>query len=191
MMQIHEHKITTKGKMKMKKWKLLLATIIATAAMSMTAFAGQWKQDGAGWWYQNDDGSYAVKVMGKIGNYWYYFDATGYMKTGNYQFTDGWYSFREDGTCSNPTSSLDGTPVGGPAEGWIRCNDKTALTLLEIADGRITYFNGMYWSSPDYVNNLKEIANQDTVTRTPTNTLQPGTIVDFDKGTYTNSDDDE
>lgn len=70
----------------MKKRLIVLSMSIAMAiSMSMTAFAGQWQQDTAGWWYQNDDGSY-------FNNGWqwidsdgdglaecYYFDTNGYM----------------------------------------------------------------------------------------------------------------
>ena len=37
----------------------------------------------------------------------------------------------------------------------------------------------MYWASPEYFANLKELAESDTVTRAPQNTLTPDTIVDF------------
>ncbi len=42
----------------MNKTKLLITSVILTTAISITAFAGQWKQDIVGWWYQNDDGCY-------------------------------------------------------------------------------------------------------------------------------------
>lgn len=38
--------------------KLLLATIVLTATMSMTAYAGEWQKDEYGWKYQKDDGTY-------------------------------------------------------------------------------------------------------------------------------------
>ena len=164
----------------MNKLKLLIVTAILTSAMSITAFAGQWKQDNVGWWYQNDDGSYAANVLKQIEGPWYYFDGTGYMKTGDFQLTDGWYSFREDGTCSNPTSQTTGYPVGAPAVGWVECTDKTVSTLQEIKDGRIVFYNDMYWASPEYVNELKNLADRDIVTRQPTNTLTPGAKINFD-----------
>ena len=42
----------------MKKVKLFFAVGVASAVLSMTSFAGEWKQDASGWWYQNDDGSF-------------------------------------------------------------------------------------------------------------------------------------
>ncbi len=63
----------------MRKIKLVVATIIATAVMSMTAFAGQWKQDTTGWWYQNDNGSYPINCWQDINGKQYYFNEPGYM----------------------------------------------------------------------------------------------------------------
>lgn len=160
----------------MNKIKLLITSVILTAAMSITAFAGQWKQDSVGWWYQNDDGSFSANVIKQIGGSWYYFDGSGYMKIGDYQLSDGWYNFREDGTCSNPTSQVTGSPVGAPGVGWVECTDKTASLLQEIADGRVVYFNDMYWASPDYVKELKNLAERDVVTRETNNILKPGVI---------------
>lgn len=49
-----------KEEKRMKKTKLLFATLGVSAILSMTSFAGEWKQDNTGWWYQNDDGTYPV-----------------------------------------------------------------------------------------------------------------------------------
>lgn len=63
----------------MKKLKLLITTVIISTVMSMTVFAGQWKQDTAGWWYQNDDGSYSTDCWQNIEGKQYYFNESGYM----------------------------------------------------------------------------------------------------------------
>ena len=68
----------------MKREKVLAASILLAVSMSGTAFAGEWKQDSIGWWYQNDDGSYPSNTWQWIdGNYdgiaeSYFFDANGY-----------------------------------------------------------------------------------------------------------------
>ena len=68
--------------------KLLKAFGLAaglTITMSVTAFAGQWREDADGWWWQEDDGSYAVSSWQWLdGNQdgvaeCYYFDGNGYM----------------------------------------------------------------------------------------------------------------
>ena len=48
---------------------------------SMTSFAGEWKQDASGWWYQNDDGSYPTNTWKEINGKQYYFDNNGYILT--------------------------------------------------------------------------------------------------------------
>lgn len=58
--------------------KLLLATIVLTATMGLTAQAAEWQQDTAGWWYEQDGGGYATGwnwIDGKC----YYFADNGYM----------------------------------------------------------------------------------------------------------------
>lgn len=59
--------------------KLFLTTAALTLMLSMTAFAGQWKQDSKGWWYQNDDGSFYQNGWQSINGKYYYFTADGYM----------------------------------------------------------------------------------------------------------------
>lgn len=49
--------------------------------MCMTTFAGEWKQDATGWWYQNDDGGYPVSTWQEIDGKQYYFNENGYLLT--------------------------------------------------------------------------------------------------------------
>lgn len=84
-----------------KKVKQLFSGIVVMSmvfAINMTVFAGQWKHDGLGWWYQNDDGSYpagAWKWIDSDGDgisECYYFYSDGYMAYNNdiegYQLND-------------------------------------------------------------------------------------------------------
>lgn len=84
----------------MKKAKILIAATILSASMSMVAFAGEWKQDAIGWWYQNDDGTYLSSTWYQENDKWYYFNKDGYMVTGWLHFTDTdkYYYFEEDGS---------------------------------------------------------------------------------------------
>lgn len=69
-------------------YKIFMATLLLTLSMSITAFAGTWKQEARGWWWQNDDGSYPQSAWQWIdGNgdgiaESYYFDEDGYLLTG-------------------------------------------------------------------------------------------------------------
>lgn len=71
--------------MKRNGWKVLSMAAVMTAAMTVTAFAGEWKQDGARWWWLEDDGNYPKNTWQWIdGNQdqvaeCYYFDSDGYM----------------------------------------------------------------------------------------------------------------
>lgn len=81
----------------MRKTKLLLTTLAITAAMNLTAFAGEWKQDSVGWWYQNDDGSYPA-------NGWQWID-------GDNNGISECYYFNESGYCLMNTMTPDGQKV--------------------------------------------------------------------------------
>lgn len=84
-----------------KKLAVLGATLGISVLSCIPAFAGQWKQDSKGWWWQNDDGSYPVSTWQWIdGNQdgvaeCYYFGADGYMFV-NITAPDG-YSVNADG----------------------------------------------------------------------------------------------
>ena len=58
----------------MKKVKLFFAVGVASAVLSITSFAGEWKQDTSGWWYQNDDGSYPTNTWKEINGKQYPYD---------------------------------------------------------------------------------------------------------------------
>lgn len=74
----------------MKKRNLITAIAAAammTLAMSMSAYAGQWQQNGTGWWYDNGNGTWPANTWQWIdGNgdgvsECYYFDGNGYLLT--------------------------------------------------------------------------------------------------------------
>lgn len=68
----------------MKKFRLLMATMLISASASIMAMAGEWKSDAEGWWYARGDGSWPVNGWEWIdGNgdgiaECYYFDSNGY-----------------------------------------------------------------------------------------------------------------
>lgn len=65
--------------------RLALMTMAATILAATPAYAGQWMQDGNGWWWQNDNGSYPAFTWAWCdGNHDgigenYFFDENGYM----------------------------------------------------------------------------------------------------------------
>lgn len=59
----------------------LLVTVAAglmSLALSIPVFAGEWKQDETGWWYQNEDGSYLSSGWTWVDGRCYYFTSEGY-----------------------------------------------------------------------------------------------------------------
>ena len=71
--------------------------------------AQQWMQNGTGWWYQHEDGSYPKNCWERIDGRLYSFDGNGYMRSG------GWY--QENGTWYY----LEGS--GAAKEGWLLLGD--------------------------------------------------------------------
>lgn len=72
-----------------KKMLFAVAAGLMTLALSMPVFAGEWKQDGTGWWYQNDDGGYPSNGWTWVDGRCYYFTPEGYCLTGT-QTPDGY-----------------------------------------------------------------------------------------------------
>lgn len=66
----------------MRKWETLLAAVVGSCIMAGSAFAGEWKADQNGWWYQKEDGSYHSGGWQWIDGRCYYFDGAGYCLTG-------------------------------------------------------------------------------------------------------------
>ncbi|WP_313069742.1 hypothetical protein [Lacrimispora sp.] len=81
----------------MRKFLALLMSVIITMSSTIISFAGEWKQDNVGWFYQNDDGSHVKDDWLTLGDRKYHFDSNGYMQTGlievngikHYLYTDG------------------------------------------------------------------------------------------------------
>lgn len=139
----------------MKKLATATLTLVLAAAMSMTSWAGAWKQDNNGWWYENDDQSYPKNSWQQIGGTWYYFGADGYMyystwmQSGNqwYYLLDsgamavnqwvGNYYVGSDGAMLTNTTTPDGYQVGSDGA-WIpsvkHTSDYDQHSGLEITD---------------------------------------------------------
>ena len=105
-----------------KKLILGLASASLVLAMSMTAFAGEWKGDSNGWWYDNGNGSYPKAT-------WQWIDGNG----------DGIaesYYFESDGYLAVDTS-VDGYDVNSDGQ-WVvvlipvRALLQVQLVLMEV-----------------------------------------------------------
>ena len=87
--------------MKHRKLITIVGTALFSLSITISAFAGIWRQDDHGWWYQEDDGSYPVDTWKWIdGNNdgvseSYYFDSFGYLLTST--TTPDGYQVNENG----------------------------------------------------------------------------------------------
>ena len=103
----------------MKK-KIAVAALVAGLSVmaSITAFAGEWKQDSIGWWWQNDDGTYPV-------NKWLWIDGNNDGFAEAYCFDKNGYMYENtttpDGYKVDENGKLEGTKIlifGQTAETW-------------------------------------------------------------------------
>lgn len=102
------------------KGLLSLAAVGVLSLSSITAYAGEWKQDGRGWWWQEDDGSYVV-------NQWKWLD-------GNADGVYEKYHFNAEGYLDVNTvlTDTDGTQVQVNAEGAkLKSNNEVAAIRNE------------------------------------------------------------
>lgn len=157
----------------MMKKKILMSVAIGLTLLSSTpVFAGEWKQNSTGYWYQNDDGSnpsgtwknidgksYYFKSDGymnigwiKVNGQWYYCESSGEMRTADLQTDVMTFKFNADGSCANFYDNA--TP--STQAGWANYGTSSLKTWANaIIDGNIIYHNGQYWAKPDYVSSLK------------------------------------
>lgn len=144
----------------MRKTKVLVTTMALMVSMSITAFAGEWKQDAIGWWYQNDDGSYPINGWQTIDGKDYYFDENGYMLTDT--VTPDGFSVDSsgakipvqtgDGTRENPFNAFVATDFSYTLKYVPEANFSARLQLLEKIDGgeanRIVDYENMFNETP-------------------------------------------
>lgn len=156
----------------MRKTLLLITCVLLSSSMHFPAFAGEWKQNNTGWWYQNDDGTNPAASWQQINGNWYYFKSDGYMNVGWIKVSDQWYycessgemrtsdlqtdvftfKFNSEGSCSNFYEN--GTPSS--QAGWASYGTTSLATFAEaLASGKVIHYNGQYWGTPDYVSSLK------------------------------------
>lgn len=120
----------------MKKQGLtVLLTASMVLAMGSTAFGAEWKQDGNGWWWQEDQGSYPVST-------WQWIDGNG----------DGvaeCYYFNEKGYCLQNTAAPDGYMIN-ESGAWVAdgvVQTKTVETSAAAETGASQYqdnYSGTY-----------------------------------------------
>lgn len=135
----------------MRKWKIaVIAGLVFSfsAGGSTLAFAGQWQQDGTGWWYQNDDNTYPAGEWqwipyGDEGNEsCFYFDQNGYLLVdtltpdGFQVNADG--AWVQDGAVQQKAAETENEPedeIYDEKEEWERAVEEAEEELYD-AEGR-------------------------------------------------------
>lgn len=79
---------------------------------------GYWCLDQYGWWFRNTDGSYTRNNWQIIDGSYYFFNESGYMRTGWIPWNNRWYYCGPDGALCSNTRTPDGYYVGGDGV-WI------------------------------------------------------------------------
>ncbi len=110
-----------------KRIALLLVIVLCLSLLSTAAFAASagWRHSGAGWWYQNADGSYPANCWKSIGGKWYHFDRNGYMQTGWIKSGSSWYYLKSSGVMATGWVRSGGSwyymnGSGVMQTGWVR-----------------------------------------------------------------------
>lgn len=75
----------------MRKAMMFVLAGVFTAMMSVTAFAGEWKQDAAGWWFDNGNGTWPA-------NAWQWIDGNGDGTAECYYFNQNGYALMNSAT---------------------------------------------------------------------------------------------
>lgn len=124
-----------------KRTKVLGAALAMTLAFSITSFAGQWKENQTGWWYQKDDGSWYAGCWQWIdGNNdglaeCYYFNPDGYLIVDG--VADG-YTVNADGAWTeNGVVQRKSVITSDPS------NDSAAVTAYIEAQKKNNTLDGM------------------------------------------------
>ncbi|MDO4324701.1 MAG: hypothetical protein Q4E24_01485 [bacterium] len=128
----------------MKKIATMIMTGIMAAVISMTAFAGEWKADQNGWWYDNGNGTWPA-------NCWQWID-------GNNDGTAECYYFNQQGYCLLNTVTPDGYTVN--ADGAWTTNGILQTKFV----GQYTVENEDYLGKHDDSQSITSVLAVDLVT---------------------------
>ena len=113
--------------MKKRILTLAMAGIVALSA-AFPSFAGQWKQDSVGWWYQNDDGSF---------------------QKGGWNWVDGrCYYFTPEGYCLMNTTTPDGYQVDASGAWIINGVIQTQTQPAAAVDSNAVQIDNLYFTPP-------------------------------------------
>lgn len=105
----------------------ICVALLCSFCMTTAVFAGQWKRDSYGYWYDYGDATYA-KDWQKVDGNWYYFGSNGYMCTGWQNIADKWYYMAASGPMQKGWQFINGKwyylgEDGSMRTGWQKLGD--------------------------------------------------------------------
>ncbi len=112
---------------------ITLAAVLALAS-SFSSFAGQWKQDTTGWFYQNTNGSY-------LSGGWYWVDGKSYY-------------FNEQGYCLVSTTTPDGYTVDENGAWTVDGTVQSRETEVSVSGTKVIIPNGYDWERQEDGNSI-------------------------------------
>ena len=116
----------------MKKF-LVLMTLVFCISTSFLSYAGEWKQDTAGWQYVDDNGILLKDTFFKdpSSGLIYFIDSNGYMQTGIVNIDEKDYYFTETGALGKNSITPDGRPTD--ANGVVFAGFNNGITVMIAA----------------------------------------------------------
>ncbi|MBE5988079.1 MAG: hypothetical protein E7250_10150 [Paenibacillaceae bacterium] len=90
----------------MKKFLVVLMSATIVLSSTIVSLAGEWKQTGKGWKYDNGNGNYTISNWQQIDNKWYHFNQDGDMSHNTW--IDGKYYVGADGAMYADATTPDG-----------------------------------------------------------------------------------
>lgn len=120
-----------------KHFMMMTLSMMITATIAGTSYAGEWKNDDKGYWYVQDDSSIPKAKMVEIDGVTYGFDDAGYMVKGWKNYGGLWYYFDE-------TS-------GGIVSGWKQLKDQWYYMKPAMNIGWLDLNGNRYYTNKDGV----------------------------------------
>lgn len=119
-------------------------SVAGVLMLSNIAFAGEWKRNNVGWWYQESTGAYPTSRWSNIGEKWYYFDNVGYM------VHDKWigdYYLGSDGTMLTSIVTPAGYRVDASGK-WIYSSPEETIFGNFIQNGEYKQYIADWYADP-------------------------------------------
>lgn len=170
----------------MRKRLLITAALAAVAAMSvsMAAQAGQWKEDGDGWWWDRGDGTWPSSC-------WEWIDGDGNGVAESYCFDEAGYMYADTTTPDGYTVNSEGAWVengvvqtqavaSGGSSDSADMTEKTGQMTITDSKGNVYTLSKPLLNVETYTQGIMVVGSNTSGTRytpSPLYVLEPGTVV--------------